>query len=339
MNNNEIISQALYRKYRPSNFSEVLGQEEVVNSLKNSIENGRIAHAYLFSGGRGSGKTSIARIFARELGVQNDDIYEIDAASNRGIEQIRELRNSVEILPMASDYKVYIIDEAHMLTKEAFNALLKTLEEPPKHVIFILATTEKHKVLDTILSRCQVFDFKKAKVETLIKLIESVTEKEGIEIDQKSKEHIATLGNGSFRDTLSQLQKAISIFGSKIDFETLQKEFLPEDNDLLLEFLDLLGQGKKEELLKNYLKILEKDLDLDNFLEKLLEKARAILLIKNSPDFEKYYREILAEDELKRMKENNSLNSLHLKKILEMIDLAKKSEKPELAMEIFLMEL
>jgi len=155
----QVVSETLYRKHRPTAFEDVFGQDEVISILQNSIKQGSISHSYLFSGTRGTGKTSIARIFARELGTSDQDIYEIDAASNRGIGEIRELRAGVDTRPFNSNYKVYIIDEVHMLTKEAFNALLKTLEEPPSHVLFILATTEKHKILDTIISRCQVFDF------------------------------------------------------------------------------------------------------------------------------------------------------------------------------------
>ena len=152
---------ALYRKYRPETFAQVIGQEPVIKALQGALSSDSLAHAYLFSGSRGTGKTSIARIFARELGSSENDTYEIDAASNRGIDDIRALRDAVRTLPFDSKYKVYIIDEVHMLTKEAFNALLKTLEEPPRHVIFILATTEEEKLPETIVSRCQSFRFKK----------------------------------------------------------------------------------------------------------------------------------------------------------------------------------
>src|SRR5258706_4881767 len=150
---------SLYRKYRPNDWDEVLGQDHVVKVLDGSINNGKVAHAYLFSGSRGTGKTSVARIFARALGTSENDIYEIDAASNRGIDDIRELREDVRVLPFESKHKVYIIDEVHMLTKEAWGALLKTLEEPPEHAIFVLATTELGKVPETIRSRCQTFEF------------------------------------------------------------------------------------------------------------------------------------------------------------------------------------
>lgn len=201
----------LYRKYRPHTFADVKGQDHIVDVLTASLKQNKIAHAYLFSGGRGTGKTSIARIFARELKVDDNDVYEIDAASNRGIDDIRELRDGVRALPFSSPYKVYIVDEVHMLTKEAFNALLKTLEEPPAHAIFILATTEKEKIPETIASRCQCFEFKKPSLDVLQTHIKSVAHKEGYTLEAGVADIIATLGDGSFRDTLGMLEKATAI--------------------------------------------------------------------------------------------------------------------------------
>jgi DNA polymerase-3 subunit gamma/tau len=202
--------QVLYRKYRPKGWEEVIGQEHIVSVLANSIEKGNFSHAYLFTGSRGTGKTSVARIFARALGTHDEDIIEIDAASNRGIDDIRALRESVRVLPFSSQYKVYIIDEVHMLSKDAFNALLKTLEEPPRHVVFILATTELDKVPETILSRCQVFTFRKQNEKTLIETVKKIAEREGKAIDEDAASLVAFLGDGSFRDTYSILQKVFS---------------------------------------------------------------------------------------------------------------------------------
>lgn len=204
------LDQVLYRKYRPGEWSEVLGQSHIVAVLEASIKNKNFAQAYLFTGSRGTGKTSIARIFARALGTNPEDIIEIDAASNRGIDDIRELRMAVHTLPFSSAFKVYIIDEVHMLTKEAFNALLKTLEEPPAHVIFILATTERDKVPETITSRCQVFAFRKPTEKILAETILEIAKKEKFVIDQESASLIAFLAEGSFRDALSVLQKVFS---------------------------------------------------------------------------------------------------------------------------------
>ncbi|MFA5841932.1 MAG: AAA family ATPase, partial [Candidatus Paceibacterota bacterium] len=171
---------AFYRKYRPDTFGKVLGQDHIVSVLKSAVESGSTVHAYLFAGSRGTGKTSVARILSRELGTSENDLYEIDAASNRGIDDVRALKEAVQALPFESRYKVYIVDEVHMLTKEAFNALLKTLEEPPKHVVFILATTELGKLPETIISRCQVFNFRKPSEQVLKDLVLDIAQAEGV---------------------------------------------------------------------------------------------------------------------------------------------------------------
>ena len=206
---------ALYRKYRPGEFKEVLGQDHIVKVLEVSVKKASVSHAYLFVGSRGTGKTSVARIFAKEIGVSANDLYEIDAASNRGIDDIRELREGVRVLPFGSKYKVYLIDEVHMLSRDAWGALLKTLEEPPKHVIFILATTELHKVPETIISRCQVFTFKKPGGAILRKRILSIAQAEGYELESTAAELIAILGDGSFRDAEGILQKVLNFSKSK----------------------------------------------------------------------------------------------------------------------------
>lgn len=199
-----------YRKYRPAGWDEVIGQDHIVSALSNAIAQKTFSHAYLFTGSRGTGKTTLARIFARELGTAPEDIIEIDAASNRGVEDIDTLRAGVRVLPFSSPYKVYIIDEVHMLSNHAFNALLKTLEEPPAHVIFILATTELDKVPETILSRCQTFSFRKPTEKILTELVHAVAKKEKLALDKESASLIAFLGDGSFRDTLGMLQKVAS---------------------------------------------------------------------------------------------------------------------------------
>src|SRR3989344_546734 len=199
----------LYRTYRPAKWSEVIGQDSVVNTLKDSVENGKPSHAYLFSGSRGTGKTSVARILAKALKTADEDVYEIDAASNRGIDDIRELREHVSVMPFSSPFKVYIIDEVHMLTKDAWNALLKTLEEPPSHVIFILATTELEKVPETIISRCQTFSFRKPSQKILKEVSERIAKKEGYAIEGPASELVALLADGSYRDAQGILQKAM----------------------------------------------------------------------------------------------------------------------------------
>lgn len=210
---------ALYRKYRPQTFDDVVGQEQIVGLLEASIKQNKISHAYLFCGGRGTGKTTVARIFAREIGCNEEDVIEIDAASNRGIDEIRELRDAVRTAPFSSEYKVYIIDEAHMLTKEAANALLKTLEEPPRHVIFILATTDEDKLPATIVSRCQKLSFASPNTETLANRLIYVAEKEGKSIEKAAADLIATHGKGSYRDALGVLEQILTTGGKKITHE------------------------------------------------------------------------------------------------------------------------
>lgn len=214
------MGQALYRKYRPRSFSEVAGQQAIVDTLQRAIASGRISHAYLFSGPKGVGKTSVARILAHEVNKlpYSDesihlDIIEIDGASNRRIDEIRDLRDKVNITPTSAKYKVYIIDEVHMLTKEAFNALLKTLEEPPAHCIFILATTEAHKLPETIISRTQHFNFKPLQPKTATEHISSIAKKEKININREAIDLMAEAGDGSFRDTLSLLDQLSHVKG------------------------------------------------------------------------------------------------------------------------------
>lgn len=223
--------QALYRKYRPKTFDEVIGQDVIVKTLKNAVINNKISHAYLFTGVRGTGKTTVAKILAKTINCdnpenatpcdhcvsclqtnkkQNTDIIEIDAASNNGVDEIRELRSKVSLVPSISKYKVYIIDEVHMLTQGAFNALLKTLEEPPKHIVFVLATTEPQKIPLTILSRCQRFDFKKISEKEIIKQINYILEQENIILDEKVIKEIARLSYGGMRDAISLLDQALA---------------------------------------------------------------------------------------------------------------------------------
>jgi len=241
------MGQALYRSYRSKSFDEVIGQDHITKTLKTAIKTGRISHAYLFSGPRGVGKTSVARILAHEVNKLpytgeeiHLDIIEIDAASNRRIDEIRNLRDKVHITPTSAKYKVYIIDEVHMLTKEAFNALLKTLEEPPEHCIFILATTESHKLPETIISRTQHFNFKAADPAQAASHLESIAKSEKINIDREALELIAKHSGGSFRDSISLLDQ-LSSLGKHISTKDVQMHFgLPrtETIDRLIAAID-----------------------------------------------------------------------------------------------------
>ena len=242
--------KSLYRRYRPKTLAEVVGQEQVTTPLANSLKEGKIGHAYIFVGPRGCGKTSVARILAHEVNgfnyeIEDEyvDIIEIDGASNRGIDNIRELREKVAIAPTVGKYKVYIIDEVHMLTKEAFNALLKTLEEPPEHVIFIMATTDVYKVPITITSRAQTYTFKLASADTMTKHLKSVCEKEQIKIADDALAVVAKRGGGSFRDSLSLLDQISTLSSDIITKELVTKAMgMPED-EKIAELLDSYTSG------------------------------------------------------------------------------------------------
>lgn len=281
--NTQKDSTVLYRKYRPQNWSDVVGQDHIVTVLEGSIKLERIAHAYLFAGSRGTGKTSIARIFARALGVSDNDIYEIDAASNRGIDDIREIRDGVNVLPFESRYKVYIIDEVHMLTKEAFNALLKTLEEPPSHVIFVLATTETDKIPETVLSRCQIFSFKKPNREVLKTHVAKVAKKEGYTLEVGVSDLVALLGDGSFRDTLGILQKVISSSkDEKITIKEVESITGAPRGSLVNDFITAIAYGDKDKALSVISLVKEANISFKTFIALLLEKMRIILILKNT---------------------------------------------------------
>ncbi len=262
---------SLYRKWRSQNFDEIVGQPAIVQTLKNAIQNDRLAHAYLFDGPRGTGKTSTARILAKSLNCgtgptatpcgecssclkirdgQSVNVIEIDAASNRGIDEIRELRERVRYAPVEGRYKVYIIDEVHMLTPEAFNALLKTLEEPPSHTIFVLATTELQKVPLTIVSRCQRLDFGRIKLAEIEGHLRKVAAAEGFEIDDKALNLIARVGEGSMRDSISLLDQLVSFSGHKISYDDVVLMLGTADEELLFAFGDALAAGDAAKMLK-----------------------------------------------------------------------------------------
>lgn len=293
---------ALYRKYRPKSFDEVIGQEHITKALQNQIMLDKIGHAYLFTGSRGIGKTSIARIFARAVNCQNSkngspcgeceackrlqnendiNIIEIDAASNNKVDDVRELREKVKFLPVGTKYKVYIIDEVHMLTDSAFNALLKTLEEPPAHVIFILATTEVHKLPATILSRCVRFDFRLVSVEDLTKLLENVLDKENISYDSEALRLIAIAGEGSVRDTLSIADCVVAYCDGKITKEKVLKILGSTDQELLTEFFDRLHEKDIGGILEEINSLDRKGKNLSVFVKDISRQARNLLICKS----------------------------------------------------------
>jgi DNA polymerase-3 subunit gamma/tau len=296
----------LYRKYRPQIFAEIIGQEHVVKTLSNAISSGMISHAYLFSGPRGCGKTTIARLLSKAVNCQNRkegqfepcnqcsscreinegralDLIEIDAASHRGIDEIRELREGIRFVPTKSKYKVFIIDEAHQLTKEAFNALLKTLEEPPAYAIFILATTEIHKMISTIVSRCQRFDFRKLTLPEIIKRLEFIAEKEKVKIQKPALELIALNSTGSLRDAESLLDQALTFASAskgELKAEDIKELLGLVEIELVSKFTDFLCQKKSMEAVNFLNEITEKGLDLQEFSKSLISYLRQALILR-----------------------------------------------------------
>ncbi len=306
-------AMALYRTYRPKTFAEVRGQEDVVSVLEAAVKQGKISHAYLFAGSRGTGKTSMARILARALGTHDEDVYEMDAASNRGIEEIRELRDGVSTLPFSSEYKLYIIDEAHALTKDAWGAFLKTLEEPPAHAIFVLCTTELERVPETIQSRCQVFRFKKPSHDTLKKLALDVAKKEGATLVPAAAELIALMGDGAFRDTLGILQKVLTVSTDKqlTEAEVAKVVGAPQGS-VVNEFLRALAAKDIGAALSTFHKALAAGADPRVFVLLCVAKVRGVLLLRFAPTLEESLSEQFSPDDLALLKELAGKEGAHI---------------------------
>ena len=352
--------QTLYRKYRPSNFDEVVGQDIIIKTIRNEIKNNKINHAYIFSGPRGTGKTSTAKIIAKTINCENPenlmpcnkcvnctlynnkqitDIIEIDAASNNGVDEIRELRNNVNLVPASGKYKIYIIDEVHMLSIGAFNALLKTLEEPPSHVIFILATTEIHKIPNTILSRCQKFDFNKISINKIKERLEYIIKKEQINIEEEAILEISRLADGGMRDALSILDQVISYSDDLITVDMIHeingtipqyelKELITQINNKnyneIFEIID-----KYDNSGKNFIKLSE---EMINFYRNILLSINAKEYLKKHISYAELYEEL--ENDIT---ENEIINNI--KYFNESIPEMKKSNNPKLIFETIVIKI
>lgn len=300
----------LYRKYRPQKWEEVIGQEHVVRTLTNALKLGRVGHAYLFSGPRGTGKTTIARLLAKSVGCTDLDLIEIDAASNRGIDEIRELRDGIKFAPTAGKYKVFIIDEVHQLTKEAFNALLKTLEEPPAHAIFILATTEVRKVPETILSRVQQFAFKRLSVTEIIKKLQKIIEAEKIKIDEDAVRLIANYAGGSYRDAESMLEQLRNWSDEGIAKKDIEELLGAVDFEKVKAMTDYLNNAGAKEAIDYVGSLTEGGTDLEVFAKAIINHLRKIMLIKVDSSLSSLMAQELTPEQMEIVKKQADVFSL-----------------------------
>ena len=334
--------RVLYRKYRPEKWADVVGQNPIVEVLKAAVVDKNIAHAYLFSGSRGTGKTSVARIFARAVGCTPTDLYEMDAASNRGIDDVREIRESVNTLPFESRYKVYIIDEVHMLTKDAWNAFLKTLEEPPRHVVFILATTEFEKVPETVISRCQTFSFKQPNQTILKDFALSIAKLEGVTLEPAAAELVALLGDGSFRDAHGILEKVLSSSkGKKITREEIEQITGAPKAELVRDILEALVEKNLEQGMKAIQRAGEANADMKLFAKLILERLRFLFLLRLKAGMNDYIAEQVSEDDFKFLeiltsKAGSDLTAEVLLRFITAYEDSGRTSIPELALELAL---
>ncbi len=337
-------SSVLYRKYRPQTFSEVRDQEHIISVLEGAIAKNTIPHALLFSGTRGTGKTTTARLFAKAIGTNDIDLYEIDAASNRGIDDIRELREAVHTLPYESRFKVYIIDEVHMLTKEAFNALLKTLEEPPAHVVFILATTEEERLLDTILSRCQVFRFRSPSRSILALTVTDIARQEGFTLSPEAADLIAIAADGSFRDALGVTQKVMLASGDTIgNVDEVAAIIGAPKTAVISALVTALHEKNIPNGLQAVRDAVEAHADMKLFLRLLVQQIRAVMLLRNEPNNEEAILASFGADTRTYISAYaqataTPLNSHLLSRLLKVIDESSRSPLPALPLEIAIIE-
>lgn len=357
------MHKALYRAYRPQTFEDVVGQEHIIRTLKNQVENNNIGHAYLFTGTRGTGKTSTAKIFARAVNCTNGinqepcnecdvcrdilndnimDVIEIDAASNNSVDDIRELRESVKYSPAKAKYKVYIIDEVHMLSQGAFNALLKTLEEPPSYIIFILATTEPHKIPATILSRCQRFDFKRVTVKDMSDRMKKICLEENIDVEEKALNLISRNSQGALRDALSILDQCISFGDNKIEYKDVVELLGTVNIEQLFDMAECIINQDTKKSLQNLNEFVIWGKDIRNLINDLIDHFRNLMVCKVSNELDEIIS--LPEETVNLLKEQaNSVDMNDLIRILNILSTAqdniKSSSNPRVLAEVTMMKL
>ncbi len=349
--------QSLYRIHRPSTFSDVVGQEQVTRPLEEAAKTKKIGHAYLFAGSRGLGKTSVARIFAAAIGCGERDLYEIDAASNNSVEDIRALTEGVYTMPFQSPYKVYILDEVHMLSKSAWNAFLKTLEEPPAYAVFILVTTELEKVPETVQSRCQVFEFKKPTRQILARMTATVAKKEGYALAPDAADLIAMLAEGSYRDALSILQKVFTATAPTLEVgaptksvgegKSLSREIVEAATgaprrEQVHALVNALAKGERSAALSSIERAAKADVDMKLYLTLVLEALRATLLIRYAPDLRTVIAEELGADEftvLEKFATEKNITHTTMLAFLTAADRIRYAPIPALPLELAVLEL
>ena len=356
------MSEVIYRKYRPQKFQDLVSQEHIRTTLENELKTSRLGHAYLFTGPRGTGKTTTARLLAKSVNCENRkegeaescnkcdhckqlmagnflDLIEIDAASNRGIDEIRQLRENVRFSPSHGKFKVFIIDEVHMLTTEAFNALLKTLEEPPSHAIFILATTEPHKIPETIISRCQRFDFKKVTVKDLVRRLQKIIKSEQVEVAPEVLETIAIRSEGCIRDAESLLQQVLSLGEKKITQEQAGLVIPRSDQNLVIQFTQNLFSNNIKSALELIANLTTEGVDLERFLLDFIEFLRKVMVYKSNPALE---LNLTHESEEKLKDLTTQITNQNLTRLIELSLQKRKdlrqSEIPQLPLELLVLE-
>ncbi|MBE4907794.1 DNA polymerase III subunit gamma/tau [Bacillus luteolus] len=335
--------QALYRVYRPKTFQDVVGQEHITKTLQNALLQEKFSHAYLFSGPRGTGKTSAAKIFSKAVNCERapisepcnecdscrgisdgsiSDVIEIDAASNNGVDEIRDIRDKVKYAPSAVKYKVYIVDEVHMLSIGAFNALLKTLEEPPKHVIFILATTEPHKIPLTIISRCQRFDFRRINAQAIVQRMKVIIDNQEIEVEEQALHVIARAAEGGMRDALSLLDQAISYSDDVVQFEDVLSITGSVSQTFLTNLVEAIDQKNVQVALKTLDELMNHGKDPMRFIEDLIFYYRDMLLYQTAPNLEETLERVMVDDHFTALAER-----IHKGSIYEIIDILNKCQQ------------